>query len=169
MATALQKAAHLMDWTYKRDITDWRYIPIYRMLIGFSLENLLKGILVAEDHEAMKGKRLNHGLKRYADNVRGINITAREKEILARLEPYAKWAGRYPRSKTLDEMVSIGHSKPLHDAELALGQKLYDHLRSLNPEIEPDQFLLPSIGSCPLATAQRSQFAVRRSSSFCLP
>jgi len=44
-------------------------------------------------------------------------------------------------------MVSIGHSKHLHDAELALGQKLYDYLRSRSAEaeIEPDQFLLPSI------------------------
>jgi len=145
MATALQKAASLMDWTRKRDITDWRYVPIYRMLIGFSLENLLKGILIAEDHESVKGKRLDHGLKRYAELIRGITITTSEKEILTRLEPYVKWAGRYPRPKTPDEMASIGHSNRLHDAELALGQKLYDYLRSLNQEIEPDQFLLPRI------------------------
>jgi hypothetical protein len=146
MATALQKASSLMDWTRKRDITDWRYVPIYRMLIGFSLENLLKGILIAEGHEVMKNyKRLNHGLKQYAEKVSGIPITLDERDILARLEPYVKWAGRYPRPKTSDEMVSIGHSKRLHDAELALGQKLYDYLRSRSTEIEPDQFLLPSI------------------------
>jgi hypothetical protein len=145
MATALQKASSLMDWTCwtsKKDITpDWRYVPIYRMLIGFSLENLLKGILIAEGHEVMKNnKRLNHGLKQYAEKVSGITITSGEKDILARLEPYVKWAGRYPRPKTSDEMVSIGHSKRLHDAELALGQKLYDYLRSRSTEIEPDHF-----------------------------
>jgi len=65
-----------MDWTRKKDITDWRYVSVYRMLIGFSLENLLKGILVAEGHEVMKNnKRLNHGLKQYAEKVSGITIT----------------------------------------------------------------------------------------------
>jgi hypothetical protein len=81
MATALQKASSLMDWTRKRDITDWRYVPIYRMLIGFSLENLLKGILIAEGHEVMKNnKRLHHGLKQYAEKVSGITITSGEME-----------------------------------------------------------------------------------------
>jgi hypothetical protein len=61
MASALQKASSLMDWTRKRDFADWRYVPIYRMLVGFSLENLLKGILVAEGHSCMAdGARLHH-------------------------------------------------------------------------------------------------------------
>ncbi len=146
MASALQKAASLMDWTWKRDITDWRYVPIYRMLMGFSLENLLKGILIAERHEVMgKTRKLNHGLVQYADKVKGITITCDEKTLLSALEPYIKWAGRYPMPKTPDDLVTLGHSKSLRDGELALGQKLYDYLRSLTHEIDPVQFMLPSI------------------------
>jgi hypothetical protein len=113
---------------------------------GFSLENLLKGILIAERHEVMgKTRKLNHGLVQYADKVKGITITCEEKILLSALEPYVKWAGRYPMPKTPDDLVTLGHSKSLRDAELALGQKLYDYLRSLTHEIDPVQFMLPSI------------------------
>jgi hypothetical protein len=146
MGTALQKAASLMDWRLKRDITDWRYIPIYRMLMGFSLENLIKGILVAEGHPCMAdGARLHHGLAEYADLVTGIVLTEGDKNVLANLEPYVLWAGRYPRPRQPKGMISIGHSPARHDAELALGQKLYDYLRTLCPDIEPSMFLLPHV------------------------
>jgi hypothetical protein len=44
MAIALKHAASNLDWTKQRDFSDWRYVPIYRMLMAFSIENLLKGI-----------------------------------------------------------------------------------------------------------------------------
>jgi hypothetical protein len=146
MATALQKAASLMDWATKRDITDWRYIPIYRMLMGVSLENLIKGILVAEDHPCMAdGARLHHGLAEYANLIKGVALTETDRNVLADLEHYVLWAGRYPRPQQAKGMIAIGHSQVRHDAELRLGQRLYDYLRSLCPEIEPDMFLLPRI------------------------
>jgi hypothetical protein len=140
-ASALQKAASLMDWTKNRDITDWRYVPIYRMLMGFSLENLLKGILVAEGHAAIVNKKLNpalgnHGLKTLADKVTGLKITKLEKRLLRDLEEYVLWAGRYPAPKQLTGVVRIGHSRSARNAELALAQKLYDYLRTRCPEIE---------------------------------
>lgn len=93
MASALQKAASLMDWTRKRDITDWRYAPIYRMLMGFSLENLLKGILVAEGHPCMNdGARLHHGLTEYADLITGITLTDCDKRLLADVDPNERTA-----------------------------------------------------------------------------
>jgi hypothetical protein len=144
MASALQKAASLMDYTKKRDITDWRFIPIYRMLMGFSLENLIKGILVAEGHPCMNdGARLHHRLAEYATLIQGITLDDIEKKLLDDVEHYAVWAGRYPRPQNRTRMVSIGHSEARHDAELLLGQKLYDYLRSLCRDIEPDIFLLP--------------------------
>jgi hypothetical protein len=140
MAWALHKTASLIDWERNRVSGDWRYVPIYQMLIGFSLENLLKGILIAEG-QGVDTKKLNHGLRKYADQVKGLKITESEKQNLARLEPYIKWAGRYPMPKSPDGLVPIGHSKHLHDDELALCQKLYDYLRRLKPEIEPADFL----------------------------
>lgn len=140
MATLLQKAASQMDWTRKKDITDWRYLPIYRMLMGFSLENLLKGILIAENPEGFEVSKLNHGLKQYAEKIKGVHMSADEKALLAQLEPYVKWAGRYPMPKKPNDDFVIAHSKCLRDAELKLGQKLYDHLRSLCVELDPAEY-----------------------------
>jgi hypothetical protein len=145
MAWALHNTAIRVDyWTENQNLNDWRYLPIYLMLIGFVLENLLKGILIAQG-QPLDSRKLNHGLKRYADQVRGLEFAEFEKEHLARLEPYVKCAGRYPMPKTSDDLIVIGHSKQFHDDELALCQKLYDHLQSLRPEIEVADFLSKSI------------------------
>jgi hypothetical protein len=77
--------------------------------------------------------------------VTGISLTSAERQLLEDLEAYVLWAGRYPRPRRADGLVSIGHSPARHDAELALGQKLYDYLQALCPDIEPDTFLLPHI------------------------
>lgn len=133
MAIALQHAASNLDWTKGRDITDWRYIPIYRMLMAFSIENLLKGILIVEGHEAIEGGKLssrlsNHGLRQYAEDVSGVIITEPEKCLLDELQHYLMWAGRYPMPTKPAFAIRIRHSKVQRDAELALGQKLADYL-----------------------------------------
>jgi hypothetical protein len=115
----LQKAASLMDWTKNCDITDWRYVPIYRMLMGFSMENLLKGILIAEDLEAVVDGKLNsvldsHGLKDLAEKIGGLKFTKLEKRVLSELESYVLWAGRYPAPKKAVGIVRIGHSPRVH-------------------------------------------------------
>jgi hypothetical protein len=133
MAIALQHAASNLDWTKQRDFSDWRYIPIYRMLMAFSIENLLKGILIVEGHEAIEGDRLshrlkNHGLRQYADKLSGVTITKSEKSLLDELQHYLMWAGRYPMPTKAASAIQIRHSKAQRDAELALGQKLADYL-----------------------------------------
>jgi hypothetical protein len=133
MAIVLHHAASKIDWTKQRNFTDWYYIPIYRMLMAFSIENLLKGILIVEGHEAIEGDKLsnrlgNHSLRQYADDVSGVTITKSEKRLLDELEHYLRWAGRYPMPKKPDSAIQIRHSKAQHDAELALGKKLADYL-----------------------------------------
>ncbi len=134
MAVALQHAASNLDWTKPRDpFSDWRYLPIYRMLMAFSIENLLKGILIVEGHEAIAGDKLsnrlsNHGLRQYADGVTGVTITKPEECLLDELQHYLMWAGRYPMPKRPAFAIQIRHSKAQHDAELALGKRLADYL-----------------------------------------
>lgn len=128
MGIALQHAASNLD-RIKRDWTDWRYLPIYRMLMAFSIENLLKGILISEGHEAIKGYKLNnrlsnHCLRQYAGAVSGVSITKPEKYLLDELQHYLMWAGRYPMPKEFNAVIQIGHSDTRHDAEFALVQKL---------------------------------------------
>ncbi|HEY1260423.1 MAG TPA: hypothetical protein VGF34_14340 [Stellaceae bacterium] len=139
MAWALHNTAVRIDWTKNQNLNDWRYLPIYLMLMGFVLENLLKGILIGQG-QPLDPKKLNHGLKRYADQVKGLKFAEFEKEHLARLEPYVRWAGRYPMPKTSDDLIVIGHSKQFYNDEIALCQKLYDHLRTLIQDLEPTSF-----------------------------
>jgi hypothetical protein len=133
MGIALKNAASNLDWTKRGDLPDWRYLPIYRMLMAFSIENLLKGILIVEGHEAIEGDKLSnrlkkHGLRQYADAVSGVPITKPEKCLLDELQHYLMWAGRYPMPKKPAFAIQIGHSKAQHDAELALGQRLANYL-----------------------------------------
>jgi len=148
MATALQKAASQLDWTRKKDITDWRYVPIYRMLIGFSLENLLKGIFIAENPEGIEVSKLNHGLKQYAEKIKGVHISSDEKALLAQLEPYVKWAGRYPMPKKPQNDFIIEHSKHLWDVELNLGQFFADRHSRHRFTINRQNYLMPLHRQC---------------------
>jgi hypothetical protein len=133
MAIALQHAASNLDWTKRPDFADWRYVPIYRMLMAFSIENVLKGIWIVEGHKAIEGDKLSkrlrkHDLRQYADDVSGVTITKTEKCLLDELQHYLMWAGRYPMPTESARATQIRHSNAQHDAELALGQRLVNYL-----------------------------------------
>jgi hypothetical protein len=130
---ALKPAASNLDWTKRSDLPDWRYLPIYRMLMAFSIENLLKGILIVEGHEAIEGGKLSnrlrkHGLRQYADAVSGVAITKPEKCLLDELQHYLMWGGRYPIPTNCAFAIQIRHSNAQHDAELGLAQRLANFL-----------------------------------------
>jgi hypothetical protein len=152
MAIDLQHAASNLDWTNPRGdpISDWHYLAIYRMLIAFSIENLLKGILIVEGHGAIVGDKLsdrlsNHGLRQYADGVTGVTITKADKCLLDELQQYLMWAGRYPMPKKATEAIQIRHSKAQHDAELSLAQSLADYLRQRTSYLSAET---PAEGDC---------------------
>lgn len=71
----------------------------YMLLVGFALENFLKGIFIAREphnQESLnKMFRLSHNLNDLADHLE-IEKTENEKEILTRLTKYTIWDGRYP-------------------------------------------------------------------------
>lgn len=146
MAAALRHAAERIDWKKKNDFMDWIFVPIYRMLIAFSVENLLKGIQIIEGNEALEESELSkqlssHGLRWYADKVSGIEITEDEKKILDELEQYIRWAGRYPIPKKAVQLIRRVHSEELHAAELALGQKLADYLSEQINALRGEEYL----------------------------
>ena len=71
------------------------------MLIGLSIENIIKGILVAEFPEHINKGKLSKELKSHAllhlmDKIKSIQITKSEKEILKLLEEVVPYWGRYP-------------------------------------------------------------------------
>ena len=75
-----------------------------------------------------------HGLRKHAARIKGIKFTDAEMRLLAELEPYVIWAGRYPAPKDPAGLIEVGHSLQTHDLEEALGNKLAAFLERLAPE-----------------------------------
>ena len=80
----------------------------YFLIVGFALENLIKGLSVENHREAKDFNEIynlywkdydkGHGISKIAKNNL-TNITNEELGLLEKLETYIVWAGRYPISK----------------------------------------------------------------------
>lgn len=74
-------------------------ISTYFMLTGLAIENVAKGILVANDPGLVSDEGDftlgTHNLVHCVEQC-GIELSAREKEVLEALKEYVLWAGRYP-------------------------------------------------------------------------
>lgn len=92
------------------DILEWRLIEVYFLLMGYSIENLLKGIVLSKQPGLLdkdKGKLSNtiltHNLVKLAKNC-DINITLDERHLLEALTTSIVWEGKYPTPKEEDSM-----------------------------------------------------------------
>ncbi|MDO9446808.1 MAG: hypothetical protein Q7J20_02695 [Candidatus Nitrotoga sp.] len=109
----------------------------YRLLLSLSVENLVKGILVAHrirhgDREPTKGL-FSHKLRSLAANIpsSAIQFDNAENLILEDLTRYIEWAGRYPFPRNPIDYSWRGHSNTEHDAEIHLWKRLYSHLKDI--------------------------------------
>lgn len=107
----------------------------FMMLTGFAFENLVKGIIVARNRNAVetnkvlgsewKNDRGGHGLSTLAP--RYVSLSSDELDLLQRLEEYIVWAGRYsiPNNSTTfikaHEPESRQTIKPSTDRQLIDG------------------------------------------------
>lgn len=77
---------------------DCQYRGAGLMLLGYSLEVCLKGILIhtcgVDQYSSNERRHKHHKLERLADFVPDIGI--KERVILRLLTDYVEWAGRYP-------------------------------------------------------------------------
>jgi hypothetical protein len=73
---------------------------VYFLLVGFALENLAKGILVARDPTQVSGGKLKGLIKSHnliaLINPCGTSCDDADREILGRLNRSVSWRGRYP-------------------------------------------------------------------------
>ena len=138
MAIELKSAADRLDWVEK-PITEKEValslIKPYRLLIALSIENLIKGILVADGLPVLvRGKFSrdldDHDLARLASKLhcKDISVSPEELALLTDQKKYIEWAGRYPLPKSSGNYEAVSHGTREHHAELALWKKLYDHL-----------------------------------------
>lgn len=109
------------------------------MLIGMSIESLLKGILVAQgvnilDRNAKLSREFTtHELSVLAGKIDATQFTfsADELRVLKETEPYIVWAGKYPFPKSPNEVMAKMHSSMDMEAESRLWDRLYEHLANV--------------------------------------
>ncbi|MGH8494085.1 MAG: hypothetical protein ACRERR_13425 [Moraxellaceae bacterium] len=84
--------------------------PVYVLLAGLAIENLAKGVLVAQDPKHFKkGARLTHDLLPYVEQS-GISISPKQRDLLIEIEENVLWKGRYPvPKKPEDWQLRIGY------------------------------------------------------------
>lgn len=133
-AMRLRAAAARLDWLaapVREDESSTGFVREYRMLLGLSFENLLKGIISLVRIES--GQRpplprecLHHSLATLAtrSEVGIVSLSPQEIELLGSITPFIEWSGKYPLPKKLESYTCSGHSNHEHDAEHVLWERL---------------------------------------------
>jgi hypothetical protein len=105
-------------WPAKREpydqkyaVADFHYGPVYMLLAGLAIETLIKGIIVAKHPDFVKQQKLsgeltNHNL---IDLYRtaGLMKSKDHDDLLLRLQNYVVIFGRYPVTKTKQDMQKM--------------------------------------------------------------
>jgi hypothetical protein len=113
------------------------------MLWGYSLENLLKGLLVVADPgravrrdgdtiETSWGKGSGHNLCRLADQVEE-RFDQQNRALMSRMSSLTTWGGRYAIPRRLDDWASEGDdrgSKSWTSTDTATFERLYGRLHA---------------------------------------
>lgn len=146
IAQDLRQAAHLICWldTDGEPIEDenkalrMAVALVYRMLFGLSIENLIKGLLVAQGVEIIENGKLksnfkSHNLKALVDKLdtSSLNLTKEEYDVLDELAEYVRWRGKYPIPIESKDYILAEHGTEEHLVELELWQKLFDYLTDI--------------------------------------
>lgn len=141
----LKRAAEEIDYWkhYNADINstegDFQFmVPVYKLLLGLSFENLLKGIVVAQRGSGGSGGKIEKDLTthRIKDllglvDLSAVSISDKEKSLLIDLEQYVVWAGRYPLPKKSADLFAKMDSSNDNKNRLALWDRLFTHLKSI--------------------------------------
>ncbi len=94
-------------------------ISVYMLLLGYSLENIIKGALMKKHYdendlhffgdfykmqESVWNSVNGHDLTKLIDKYELLSLDEHERTLIKRLEHYIRWAGRYEYSK---KMINI--------------------------------------------------------------
>jgi hypothetical protein len=115
--------------------------PIFQMLAGYTLEALLKGIIVARNRNVIRGKYLTKDFLSHDFDellsLAGITFDERRLEFLRRLGTAVLWVGRYPVSRGADTMQKGKYSS---SGDLPLFADVYSRLvEALQAELRRQQ------------------------------
>jgi hypothetical protein len=110
LAIVLKQAAARVDCYADNgvDVDLTKFLSVYRYLIGVSLENLLKAVIVAQGTPAGHSNKLDprfltHNVDELfplVDTTK-LRLSSKEKRILRDLQPFVEWAGADTLFQTL--------------------------------------------------------------------
>jgi hypothetical protein len=109
-AKCLREAAHLVWLGVVEKRTMANCLPVYRMLMGYSFELLLKATHIKDGLQAP----YSHDLGELAKAV-AIRLSRTEMDILNVLKGYIVWDGRYPTPKSPEMLMQ--HWKATENVE----------------------------------------------------
>jgi hypothetical protein len=109
----------------------------FMLLTGMSFENLIKGVHIAktpnlsiEDRiKIWNSYRGGHGISGLINLA--ISPSAKEKNLLRRLEEYVVWAGRYPIPRDINQYRSAKNYHSLSTQDPPLCDTLFERLASI--------------------------------------
>jgi hypothetical protein len=125
-----------------KGLCDAQYFAVGLMLVGYSLEICLKGMVIVklgvDEFVATEKRYYHHNLERLADFV--PNLSEKDRAILRALTHFVVWAGRYPdpgfgREDNADEIFRLSETYEISARDLfdlagrvmKFTQKVLDH------------------------------------------
>jgi len=113
-------------------------IPTYRMLLGLSFENLLKGIVIAQGKSVAEGGKLKKEFKTHDTqsllseiNWSKFSLSTQERELLCELKHYVVWQGRYPIPTKKEEYRISFHESTAYRIEQELWTRISEYLQDI--------------------------------------
>jgi hypothetical protein len=110
----------------------------YMLLMGLSFENLIKGVHTAKTpHLSIDDRMKTWTTYRRGHGIAGLiklvtSTTAKEDDLLRRLEEYAVWAGRYPIPRNTHQYKSAEEYRTLSlPQDPALCDIIFERLASM--------------------------------------
>lgn len=98
----------------KTNIIKMGLYPIYLMLMGYTLENILKGLYISLGGKFFEWSSNGHNLESIVDDINKLSFDASkiriielkndERDLLKKLKVYAEGKGRYPTVKKYEEV-----------------------------------------------------------------
>jgi hypothetical protein len=102
------------------------------MLLGLSIELLLKAILISQNPAFITNAGLNDTLTHHRlwglCNQAKIKLEKSEKRLIRRLQHYIEWLGRYPIPKDFGKAVKSRKEIMQEGIDMDLFNRLYDRL-----------------------------------------
>ena len=120
----------------------WAFIESYMMLSGFALENLLKGIYVAENPDKINLEKIDLGSWGYGGHALvdlnksiPVEFNQSQKDLLKELQNFTIWAGRYPlpisSSKFKEIIFNSDDSEIINNVFQQLEEQLSSYLQGI--------------------------------------